>query len=73
VGLGGRAAWATARAAETGACLNELMARLGHSSTRAALIYQRAARDNDQAIAEALGCLVREVRAPVLGVRQGVR
>ena len=38
------------------------MARLGHSSTRAALIYQHATRDRDKAIALALGDLVREVR-----------
>ena len=31
------------------------MARLGHSSTRAAMIYQHATRDRDQAIAKALG------------------
>ena len=49
-------------AAATGASLKELMARLGHSSTRAALIYQHATRDRDQAIAVALGELVREVR-----------
>ena len=41
--------------AATGASLKELMARLGHSSTRAALIYQHATRDRDQAIAMALG------------------
>jgi len=41
------------------------MARLGHSSTRAALIYQHATRDRDQAIAMALGDLARQVhRAP---------
>jgi len=49
-------------AATTGASLKELMARLGHSSPRAALIYQHATRDRDQAIARALGGLVREVR-----------
>jgi hypothetical protein len=38
------------------------MARLGHSSTRAALIYQDATRDRDQAIAKALGGLVQQVR-----------
>jgi len=38
------------------------MARLGHSSTRAALIYQHATRDRDQAIAMALGDLARQVR-----------
>jgi integrase len=50
-------------AAATGASLKELMARLGHSSTRAALIYQHATRDRDKAIATALGDLVREVRS----------
>ncbi|MGZ3390669.1 MAG: integrase [Isosphaeraceae bacterium] len=39
------------------------MARLGHSSTRAALICQHATRDRDQVIAKALGGLVREVRS----------
>jgi integrase len=48
--------------AATGASLRELMARLGHSSVRAAMIYQHATRDRDQAIAKALGGLVREVR-----------
>jgi hypothetical protein len=38
------------------------MARLGHSSPRAALIYQHATRDRDQAIAKALGGLVQQVR-----------
>ena len=55
-------------AAATGASLKELMARLGHSSTRAALIYQHATRDRDQAIAQALGSLAREVRNPRPGV-----
>jgi integrase len=50
-------------AAAAGASLKELMARLGHSSTRAAMIYQHATRDRDQAIAEALGGLVQQVRA----------
>jgi integrase len=40
-----------------------LMTRLGHSSTRAALMYQHATRDRDQAIAIALGDLARQVRA----------
>ena len=48
--------------AATGATLKELMARLGHSSVRAAMIYQHATRDRDQAIAKALGTFVREVR-----------
>ena len=49
-------------AAASGASLKELMARLGHSWTRAALIYQHATRDRDRAIAEALGDLARHVR-----------
>jgi len=48
--------------AATGASLKELMARLGHSSVRAAMIYQLAARDRDQAIATALGTISREVQ-----------
>jgi integrase len=50
--------------AATGATLKELMARLGHSSVRAAMIYQHATRDRDQAIAKALGTFVREARKP---------
>lgn len=42
-------------AAASGASLKELMARMGHSSTRAALIYLHATGDRDQAIARALG------------------
>ena len=48
--------------AASGATLKELMARLGHSSVRAAMLYQHATRDRDQAIAKALGAFVREVR-----------
>lgn len=40
-------------AATTGASLRELMARLGHTSARAALIYQHASSDRDRAIADA--------------------
>lgn len=49
--------------AATGATLKELMARLGHSSVRAAMIYRHATRDRDQAIAKALGTFVRDVRS----------
>ena len=38
------------------------MARLGHPSVRAAMIYQHATRDRDQAIAKVLGTFVRDVR-----------
>jgi integrase len=51
-------------AATTGATIKELMVRLGHSSPRAAMIYQHASRDRDQAIAKALGGLARKARTP---------
>lgn len=38
------------------------MAQLGHSSPRAAMIYQHATRDRDQAIAKALGQLTQPSR-----------
>ena len=41
-------------AAATGATLAELMARLGHSTPAAAMLYQHASADRDQAIAAAL-------------------
>jgi hypothetical protein len=43
------------------------MARIGHSSTRAAMIYQHATRERDQAIAPALDGLIDETRQ-----RQGI-
>jgi integrase len=49
-------------AATTGATIKELMARLGHSSPRAAMIYQHATRDRDKIIAAGLGQLLREAR-----------
>ena len=42
-------------AAATGASLRELMERMGHSSSRAALIYQPRLVTGDEAIAAALG------------------
>lgn len=48
--------------AGTGATLKELMARLGHSSVRAAMIYQHATSDRDKAIAKALGTFYREAQ-----------
>jgi integrase len=41
-------------AAQSGAGLRELMGRLGHSSPRAALIYQHATAERDRQIAERL-------------------
>jgi integrase len=45
-------------AAATGASTRELMTRMGHASSRAALIYQHATEERDRAIAEALSQLV---------------
>ena len=45
---------AATTAVQTGATLKDTMARLGHASPRAALIYQHTARDRDEAIAAAL-------------------
>ncbi len=43
-------------AAQTpGVTLRDLMARMGHDSMRAALIYQHASRDADRHIAESMG------------------
>ena len=41
-------------AAESGANLRELMERMGHSSTRAALIYLHAAKDGHRRIADGI-------------------
>ena len=42
-------------AAATGASLRELMERMGHTSARAAMIYQHATRERDEAIAATMG------------------
>lgn len=52
--------------AQSGATLKELMARIGHSSTRAAMIYQHATRDRDHAIAAALDALIEEARGKII-------
>lgn len=47
-------------AAASGATIADLMARAGHSSPRAALVYQHASRERDHAIAEVMaGALIR--------------
>lgn len=46
-------------AASTGATTKELMARLGHRSPRAALMYQHSSRERDTAIASALDDAIR--------------
>ncbi|WP_307831290.1 tyrosine-type recombinase/integrase [Nucisporomicrobium flavum] len=49
-------------AAETGATLRDLMDRMGHSTTRAALIYLHKKAGRDRKIADALGKLVKDAR-----------
>jgi len=71
VGLAERSAWSTfifmtsaipgtRSAASTGASTKELMARMGHASPRAALIYQHATEERDVVIAEGLSQMVRD-------------
>ncbi|HUZ44654.1 MAG TPA: tyrosine-type recombinase/integrase [Acidimicrobiales bacterium] len=47
-------------AARTGATTKELMARLGHASPRAAMVYQHAAEDRDRLIADRLDLMAEE-------------
>ncbi|MFI7037866.1 tyrosine-type recombinase/integrase [Microbispora rosea] len=49
-------------AAQSGASLSDLKARMGHDSDRAALIYQHATRDADRKIADALSARVEAER-----------
>jgi Phage integrase family len=53
------------------ASLRELMARMGHSSTRAALIYQHASRDRERAIAAAVSARVEAARTRAKGHGRG--
>lgn len=43
-----------------GASTRELMTRMGHSTARAALIYQHMTADRDRAIADRLGAMIRQ-------------
>jgi integrase len=45
-------------AADTGASLADLMARMGHGSARAAMIYQHATKQRDKTIADALSATI---------------
>ena len=49
-------------ATQQGATMKEVMARLGHSTTSAAIRYQKAAADRDQVIADKLDDLVAGLR-----------
>ncbi|MET7522609.1 tyrosine-type recombinase/integrase [Streptomyces sp900116325] len=46
--------------AAAGASTRELMTRMGHSTARAALIYQHMTADRDRAIADRLGSMIRQ-------------
>jgi len=47
-------------AANSGAALKDLMARMGHDSERAAMIYQHEARGADKRITDAIDTHVRD-------------
>jgi hypothetical protein len=55
-----------------GITTKELMARIGHASPRAVLIYQHATEERDRAIAafldEQLASATREKRAPIVAI-----
>ncbi|MFC0864344.1 tyrosine recombinase XerC [Sphaerimonospora cavernae] len=57
-------------AAQSGASLADLKARMGHDSDRAALIYQHATRDADQRIADALSARVEADRKAANGKKE---
>jgi integrase len=56
-------------AAQTGASTRELMQRMGHSTVRAAMIYQHATDARSRELADRLDALVRERRATAPGAR----
>lgn len=58
-------------AAKAGATTKELMARMGHSSVRAAIIYQHATRERDHEIAEQMNRNVEKIRKPKKKQRKG--
>ena len=54
-------------AAATGASTKELMARMGHSTMRAALFYQHATRERDRKIADGLSEQIKTARRSAAG------
>ncbi|MFE9108444.1 site-specific integrase [Streptomyces collinus] len=60
-------------AASTGASTRELMSRMGHSTARAALIYQHASADRDPLIADALSGLVDKARKKIRKAKEEAR
>ena len=57
--------------ANAGASLRELMARMGHSSTRAAMIYLHSTDERQREIADALGQLARDQLKQAKGKASG--
>lgn len=51
--------------AASGASLRELMTRMGHSTPRAALIYQHMVNGRDREIADRLRSMIRKERGDV--------
>ncbi|WP_443273170.1 hypothetical protein [Streptomyces sp. KR80] len=51
--------------AASGASLRELMTRMGHSTPRAALIYQHMVNGRDREIADRLGSMIRKTQGDV--------
>ena len=58
-------------AAQTGASTRELMQRMGHSTVRAAMIYQHATDARSRHLADRLDALVREQQAATKGESDG--
>jgi hypothetical protein len=57
--------------AAEGASLRELMARMGHNSAGAALVYQHASRDREQAIGAAISARIVADRSKAKGHDRG--
>jgi hypothetical protein len=52
---------------------SELMERMGHSSSRAAMIYQHASGERDDAIAAAMGSVLAGARRKAARPRSGTQ
>ncbi|HVT76991.1 MAG TPA: tyrosine-type recombinase/integrase [Acidimicrobiales bacterium] len=59
---------ATMTARTPGVTTKELMARIGHSTHQAALRYQHAAAERDEAVDDYLGGLIQKARGAVVGL-----
>jgi hypothetical protein len=52
----------TTTARTPGVTTEEIMSRMGHSSARAALIYQHATQERDEAVADYLGGVISQAK-----------